>query len=146
MSDNNNPPARQDGAEVNLLVPGDRQGCIIKLRRPPDVMERLAVIFFMSPRGIGWVEPHYIDDYPGGSPAYHALEGAAYTDIDPDDPDSPLIVMPGRALTRRIRDDDHDAGNRQAVAVWLDWCRREGRTPEEERQRVLDLMPEGSIP
>jgi len=142
MSDNPLPASdRLDGAAINALAAGF-DACGVSIQG----MVRAAVVVFETPRGIGWIEPQYIDPW-GGPPAYHQVIGSVRQERQ-------TLVVDGpegtRAIVHEVRPEREGGSPEQAAAhrrcyAWLDWLTRQGRSDDDERQTLLEQMPDPSI-
>ncbi|MBP6225334.1 MAG: hypothetical protein KA439_09745 [Rhizobacter sp.] len=94
-----------------------------------------AAFVFETPTGIAWVEPSYADPYGSSSPAYHARDGvpAGITEAG--------FVMPGENALAVV---PYDRAEFDLVGDALDWfanwLKSEGRTWQEERERVRERV------
>lgn len=103
---------------------------------------RPAAFLFATPDGMAWVEPSYAFDQQGGAPpAFHRVAGS--------------VAVQGRVITvtdagagqvefapADAAHDDAEGSCRAALADWNDWLVEEGRTLEDERARLLELLAE----
>jgi hypothetical protein len=106
-----------------------------------DADERPAALVYMTPKGLGWLEPGYLDPFPPPNPQWHELEGQVI-----DTPDGLYVVTSTlRALVIGI---DRPGSSPQEVAPGLvpnfeylqTRLQELGTTIEAQRVRMAELL------
>lgn len=103
------------------------------------------IAVFDHPQGVVIVRPGYQDMHGSSPPRAHKLEATTY-DSDNEiviDRDTDIVAI--APVT-----DDADREAQDDIATWLRWLDEKGRTPEQERARlvaeVAGFYPEGQKP
>jgi hypothetical protein len=117
--------AKWQGAIVTIITKGS-----------PEPALRPAAFVFETPGGFAWVEPSYADPYGSSSPSFHQRAGT----FEASDAGFVARVSDGEgvAVSRYEPNDAHLIGD--ALDWFADWLKAEGRTWQEERERVRELV------
>lgn len=113
-------------------------GAIIIFRASgPDARNeyRPAAFIFETPGGFAWVEPSYADPVGASSPSYHERKGSF------DASEGGFVMMRDEGMIAVIPYDRKESDFVGDALDWFaDWLKAEGRTWQEERERVRERV------
>lgn len=110
-------------------------GALIFIEQGGQTIRRPAAFIFDLPDGVAWVEPSYADPYGASSPALHIRRGRP-VDGQPDSLQGDgWILSVGPAYPPELED-----GVGLPLAWFADYLASTGRTYDEERERVRELI------
>lgn len=117
--------AQWKGAVITIIISGASEPAL-----------RPAAFVFETPDGFAWVEPSYADPWGSSSPSYHQRVGK----FEPSEAGFVATVsdVEGVAVARYEPNDSHLIGD--AIDWFTDWLKAEGRTWQEERERVRERV------
>lgn len=99
-------------------------------------MFRPAAHVFGTPSGFAWVEPSYADPYGAASHAFHKREGM----LVPSGPAFTMACTDGLDIVLMQLDPRSHAEHASPLTWFARWIEAEGRTWEEERERVREKV------
>lgn len=110
------------------------RGAVVAIDQGGIVSLRPAAFVFDVPGGVAWVEPSYADPAGAASPAFHAFKGTVGGNT---------VTAPGGMLIEVLPYESADAGVIGDGLEWFaSWLAAEGRTWEQERARVREMLGE----
>ena len=113
-------------------------GAVVVIKNDDDGTNdfRPAAFLFETPTGIAWVEPSYADPWGSPSPSYHAVDGkpSGITDA------GFVLMSTGRSLAVVPYDRAEFDYVGDSLDWFADWLKTEGRTWQEERERVRERV------